>query len=137
MAYEEQTAQSICERIADGESLRQIAKTEGMPSPWTVMRWLEAEPEFAQQYARARELQADCFFEKIGEIAHDGAKDWIMTKMGPILDSEHVQRSRLRVDALKWQASKLRPKVYGDKTIVAGDPENPIDLVVRRIAAEE
>ena len=27
---------------------------------------------------------------------------------------EHVQRSRLRVDARKWIASKLKPKKYGD-----------------------
>lgn len=34
---------------------------------------------------------------------------------GYVLNGEHVQRSRLRIDARKWMAGKLRPKVYGEK----------------------
>lgn len=115
MAYSEQLGIIVCDRIADGESLRRIARTEGMPKPATVIDWVRQYPAFAEQYARARELQADVFFDEISEIAHDGSKDWVMTKFGPEFDGEHVQRSRLRVDSLKWQASKLAPKKYGDK----------------------
>jgi hypothetical protein len=33
----------------------------------------------------------------------------------PVLFAEQVARNRLRVDARKWMAGKLRPKRYGDK----------------------
>lgn len=118
--FTEAVGDVICERIASGESVRAICSDEQMPAMSTVFKWLADNDKFSEQYARAKEMQADAFFEVIGEIAHDGAKDWVMTKTGPVLDSEHVQRSRLRVDTLKWQASKLAPKKYGDKPIEVG-----------------
>jgi len=73
-----------------------------MPNKATVFRWLGAHPEFRDQYARARESQADSYVDDIADIA-DLAKP------------EDVAVARLRVDARKWAAGKLRPKVYGDK----------------------
>jgi len=35
-----------------------------------------------------------------------------------VLDPEAVARSRLRIDARKWMAGKMRPKAYGE-------PETP------------
>lgn len=67
----------ICVRIAAGESLRRVCKTERMPAFCTVMRWL-AEDEhkgFRDQYARARELQADLLADEVLEIADDGRYD--------------------------------------------------------------
>jgi hypothetical protein len=44
------------------------------------------------------------------------------------LDPVGINRNRLRVDARKWIASKLKPKKYGDRQILAGDPENPLEV---------
>jgi hypothetical protein len=44
------------------------------------------------------------------------------------LDSAGINRNRLRVDARKWVASKLKPRKYGDRTTLAGDAENPMRL---------
>lgn len=101
--YNEQTADIICEKLAEGRSLREICGKEGMPSRTTVFRWLYAHPEFSDQYARAKEEAAELFAEDILSIA-DGESE----------DSD-VQRDRLRVDARKWIASKLKPKKYGDR----------------------
>lgn len=60
---------------------------------------------FAEQYARARETQADALFNDILDIV-DQAED--------------PQIARLRMDARKWMAGKLRPKVYGDKVELGG-----------------
>jgi len=35
--------------------------------------------------------------------------------VGYQLMGENIQRSRLRIDARKWVASKLKPKKYGDR----------------------
>lgn len=102
--YNEEVVSEICSRIADGESLRSICRDDSMPAKSTVLMWLADEDKapFLDQYARAREAQADALFDEIVSIA----------------DSENgddVQRARLRVDARKWVAGKLRPKKYGDK----------------------
>lgn len=116
---------TICERIADGESLRAICANEGMPSKANVFRWLSANAAAADQYARAREVQADTLFDEMLDIADDARNDWMEREgegaAGYALNSEHIQRSRLRIDARKWMAGKLRPKVYGDKLDLSGN----------------
>lgn len=99
-SFTETMAEAICARLANGESLRSICLSPDTPSIETVRRWLIANEQFRAQYARAREEQADYYADEIVEIAdHDP-------------DS---QRARVRIDARKWVACKLKPKVYGDK----------------------
>lgn len=118
--FDQAIADAICEKIADGQSLRSICASEDMPAKSTVFKWLIQQTEFADQYTRAREAQADALFDEIQDIADDGSNDYI-TKTNAdgseyeAVNSEHIQRSRLRVDARKWMASKLQPKKYGDK----------------------
>ena len=104
-----------------------------MPNQSTVFRWLADDryASFRERYARAREAQADALFDEMLDIADDGSNDWVERKRedgstDSVIDHEHVQRSKLRIDARKWMAGKLRPKVYGDKMIVGGDEANPI-----------
>ncbi len=127
--YTEAIAVKICRRLAEGESLRKICKNTSMPAISTVMGWLfdGKHADFSEQYARARDLQADTLFDEALEIADEGSKDWTTTEDGKkILDQEHVQRSRLRVDTRKWAAGKLAPKRYGDKLQHTGDGGGPI-----------
>lgn len=110
-----------------------------MPNKSTVFRWLAADEAFRDQYARAREAQADALFDDILDIADDGTNDY-MTKTNAdgseyeALNAEHIQRSRLRVDARKWMAGKLLPKKYGEKITHANDPENPIMVPVLNVS---
>src|SRR5258707_1135198 len=68
--------------------------------------------DFRDQYARAREEQADKLFREIIEIADDASGDYVTISDGKrIVDHENVQRSRLRVDARKWTAARTSP--YG------------------------
>lgn len=114
-------ADQICERLVEGESLRAICLGDDMPSASTICRWLGDNKAFREQYARAREAQADTLADEILDIADDATNDWMERKnaddqpIGWQLNGEHVQRSRLRIDSRKWFASKLAPKKYGDK----------------------
>lgn len=84
----------------------------------TFMRWLadEANGSLREQYARAREAQADALAEEILQIADDGRNDTYTDDDGrTIVDHDVIARSRLRVDARKWLASKMAPRKYGDK----------------------
>jgi hypothetical protein len=46
-----------------------------------------------------------------------------------VLNGEHVQRSRLRLDARKWALSKMAPKKYGDKLELGGTGEGGALLI--------
>lgn len=103
--YTKDMADKICEKIANGRSLRSICAEDGVPPMKTIYRWLEANEEFRHQYARAREKQADYFAEEIIEIA-DSAE----------AESAAVSKAKLQIDARKWAVSKIAPKKYGDKS---------------------
>lgn len=131
--FTQHMANVICTRIAEGESLREIVKTEGMPDRTTVYDWLLRDENFANQYTRAREEQADTLADEILAIADESPEvDYIRDKQGNVIDikidSGYVAYQRQRIDSRKWIAMKLKPKKYGDKLALGGDPENPIQL---------
>ena len=118
MTWPAETRDRILERIADGEALAAICREDGMPHISTVFDWLSAEPDFADKYARAREQQADKLADEIVSIADEAVVLAKTDESGAVelaLDSVAVARNRLRIDARKWVASKLKPKKYGDK----------------------
>ena len=131
----------ICDRLAGGESLRAICSNPHMPDIVTVYRWIRADEELRQRYARAREDQADTLFDQIQQIADDGLNDTYVDEEGNVrVDHDVVARSKLRIEARKWLAGKLRPKVYGDKldvkhggavsvVVATGIPQPGEDLV--------
>lgn len=126
--YNKKLAQQICSRIANGQTLTSICKDKKYPARGTVMRWLFEESvfrdEFRDLYARARESMAEVLADEIIDISDDDSEDYIFieedTKEGKsakrVQNHEFVQRSRLKVDARKWYASKAAPRKYGDKT---------------------
>lgn len=116
--YTPEKGDEICARLAHGESLNSICKEDDQPAMPTVYRWLRQNEEFRNNYACAREDQADTLAEEIIEIADDSGADTIVDEeTGQIkADGEWINRARLRVDARKWVASKLKPKKYGDTT---------------------
>ncbi len=126
--YMPELAAKICARLAEGETLRAICRDTIMPDKATVLRWLGdgEKAEFRDQYAHARETQADALFDEALEIADAASGDWTDKDGKKVLDHEHVQRSRLRVDTRKWAAGKLAPKRYGDKLQHTGEGGGPI-----------
>ncbi len=100
-----ETLEAVCELFIEGNSLRSIAANrELFPmeiSASLLLRWLTDDPARLQQYARAREAAADFLAEEIIAIADDQTAD--------------PNCRRVRIDARKWYAGKLRPKVYGDR----------------------
>lgn len=118
-SYTPEIGDDICERLANGESLRRICLTPNYPRQATVFRWLAANEQFREQYRVAREAQADTLADEIIDIA-DGKKA-LYEGLEP-----DVQRDKLSVHARQWVASKLKAKVYGDKQLIGSDPDNPL-----------
>jgi len=142
--YTEKIAQQICDQIAEGYSLRKICKQQGYPSKTAVFRWLldDSLKGFRDQYARAREMQAQGWADDIIDIADDGENDTYIASVDDEAvertNFDNIQRSRLRVDARKWILSKLLPKKYGDKIEIPVEPqaEKPHEATKRIIVSE-
>jgi hypothetical protein len=121
-SYTQEIADELCAKLSDGVSLRTVCLADDMPSKTSVFRWLRTNEEFRDQYTRAKEESADALTDEMLDIADDGTNDWSKQQLGEdgpeieVLNSEHIQRSRLRIETRKWLASKLKPKRYGDKT---------------------
>ena len=107
-----ETFDAILERLANGESLRAICRDEHMPSIWAFLRYVDKDHEAAQQYARAREANGDYHGSSVAQIAVDVVNGVIPPDV-----------ARVAMDAHKWTAGRLKPKVYGDKLAV--DHESP------------
>jgi hypothetical protein len=140
--YSEETADAICVELMAGRSLVEICEQDDMPAERTVYVWLLKHPEFVRKYAHAREMQAERGIDEIIPIADDGRNDWMErvnsdgTFIGWMENGEAMRRSQIRIDARKWKASKLRPKVYGDKLAIGGDDTAPpvrLEMVKRVI----
>lgn len=119
--FRDDLVNDILARISSGESLRSICRDDGMPCQVTVFRWIQERPGFLERYAMAREMQADSLFEEILDAGRvDPATSRTYDEAGAVIsekvDSGEVQHRKLKIDTLKWAASKLRPKKYGDTT---------------------
>lgn len=122
MPFDQEVADFICEQLVEGKSLRSIIRdNKHLPSAPTIFKWLAQYEAFADQYARAREAQADTLFDDTLDIADETKEDYVkrLNFQGPLegweVNGEAIARSKLRIDTRKWIAGKLRPKKYGDK----------------------
>lgn len=131
-SYTEETADQLCDLLADGIPLRVICRGENMPAWRTVYDWMAADTAFAARIARAREAGFDALASQCLEIADDETEDWLLTKKGPILNEAAVARSKLRVDTRLKLLAKWDPKRYGEKMQLSGDAEAPLTVEIVR-----
>ena len=97
--YTPKLGDEICSFIAGGTSATRACKSVGIPMQ-TMYEWLRKHDEFRDNYARAREDQADTLADQMCDIAEF---------------DEDVQRAKLKIDARKWVAARMKPKRWGDR----------------------
>lgn len=137
--YSQELADTICEMIASGMSMRSVSRDEKMPSMATIFKWLRENEEFSKQYARATEERTEAMAEEIIDIADDGTNDLMTIVKGDktyeVENKEVTNRSRLRVDTRKWIMSKMKPKKYGEKIDVtsAGERIESTPVIISQI----
>src|SRR5262249_10197588 len=84
----EEIEEAILDRLRDGETLREICKSAGMPRESAVRAWASEDTSFAEKYRRARELGYQKMADDLLEIADAKTGD--------------PHRDRLRVETRKW-----------------------------------
>lgn len=114
--YGPETRKSICELLADGQSLSSICRIDGMPAWSTVYAWLDDEQDFSEQVTRAREAG----YQVRADQAIKDAKD-----------AKDAALGRLAFDAERWYLGKLSI-AFADKLKHehTGKDGNPIEHTV-------
>lgn len=114
--YSEETAETICDLLIEGQSMRQICSRPSFPNRSTVLRWMDANPEFAARCARAREMQADYMDDLILETAN-------------ACTPETAHADKVKISAYQWRAAKLAPKKYSERHVseLVGKNGGPIE----------
>lgn len=127
----------ICSRIANGESLVKICRDAHIPDKATIFNWLkkaqevEADREltmFFDNYALAREAQADALVDEILDIADGPAPPipGVIQKNAEPIQPFDALHAKLKIEARKWIAGRQKPKKYGDRLELVGDEKNPL-----------
>ncbi len=127
--------EELCQHIVSGGHLAGFVKERGFAYV-TALDWINADKKRSEMYARAREDRADVLADEIVAIAdeectmvkaekHGSGDDDGNGKTEVVFDATAVARNRLRVDARKWAASKLKPRVYGEKVAIGGADDLP------------
>ncbi len=127
--YTQWIAKGICLRMMDGQSLRSICELPQYPARRTVLYWLSSKEEFLRQYTQAREIQQELLYEEMFEIADDARNDWMEREdgKGAQVNSENINRSRLRIDTRKWAMERMANKRYGNKQQVDNNVKHSFD----------
>lgn len=128
--YIDNAFNEICEQVAKGESLRKILLSENSPVSMKFFFKIVGEDEDKRkQYTRAMDIRTELKFESImQDYTEEPQRDPLTGKIDP----SWVNLQRLKIDAKKWELSKLMPKKYGEKLDVdhttKGESINVINL---------
>jgi hypothetical protein len=125
--YTKEIGDKICDAVVNNKTVIQILTELDIPRT-TFFRWLIDNETFRNQYAQAKDKQTELWEDEIIRVAYDGSEDFGFKESKdesgesakPVYLAEHVNRSRLIVDSLKWLMSKRLPKKYGDKLDIDG-----------------
>jgi len=112
----------VCERIAGGESVRQICEGSDMPDRRQINRWIWADPALRAQYLDACRARTYFYNEEIIEIADEcrkGIKTVVKeTANGTFTETTEidlVERARLQIDTRKWVMARMNRVDFGEK----------------------
>lgn len=108
-AYEPELALLICERIAEGDTLKKICEEDGMPARQTFHRWVVNQPDLSRAYAAAREISANAFEEEALEISRT------LSAAGQDFTSTKVRAYDVAMNQFRWSAARRNPKTYSER----------------------
>lgn len=134
-AERERAIAKVIEGLSKGTPLTIICREPGMPTDWTIRQWADADPELANDIARARETGFDAIaVEALGII--DQEPEMALTEGGSRRDAGYVAWQKARVETRLKLLAKWDPKRYGDRTTIGGDPENPLTIQINGTTAD-
>lgn len=135
--YTEELAEEICNAIASSnEGLEHLcAANPHWPERANIFIWMRKYPGFRDKYMSAKEQQAEVQVDYMLALANEPHK-YVDPDTG--FQRTDVPMLRVKMDAIKWQASKLAPKRFADKTeTIISNPELLQDSIERKNKLDE
>lgn len=111
MGINESTFMAILADVLAGSAIRR-ALADNAVNPRDFYAALDVDEELAKRYARAINAGWDAFADDTVRVADD--------------DKIPADQKRIMVDTRKWLLAKRLPKRYGERTVIAGDADNPL-----------
>lgn len=143
----------ICDRITAGESLREVLESDlaKFPTIQTFFRWMDKSTAIEEchslfglsdQYARSLLSRASVQGDQVLEIADNPiTEDWREkiekslaqenTKLTSIYMKAALQHASMRIDARKWHAARMNPKMWHLRSDSGQDAGNKEDETVK------
>lgn len=116
--FNPEVAARICEEVTKGKTVEKIGQIKGFPPSWQIRAWCRYEQGFKEAMQEARKDRSEYFHDKVIEEA-EACK--LKSKVGP---------AKVKIDAYKWAAEKGDPQNYGRKTVVEGNEDRPVRIIV-------
>jgi hypothetical protein len=124
-SYTPDIAETILQRIMDGEMLSKICEEADMPTRKAFYGWIAGRTDLKDAYARARLAWADWWAERVLAISLDSSGDIFIDGAGKaMIDHANVQRARLQTDSIKWLVGKWAPRTYGERPMPDEEPKH-------------
>lgn len=114
--YMEAMALEITRRVAEGEQMKKICSSEGMPPFYIVMKWIAKYPDFKAMLAEARRFRAEVFHDEIMDIKDN-------------VDEDTSKSMKVKFDALKHLAAVNDPENFGARQKIVGDANAPVSFL--------
>jgi hypothetical protein len=142
--YTPELAAEICERLSNGEPLRQICRDPHMPAWQKIYEWMtkddaagEAGTGLSGAIARARQAGYDAIAEECLTIANTPLVGEIITDDGEkltIRKEDMLGHRKLQIETRLKLLAKWDPKRYGDRVALTGAEDGaPIKIESRQL----
>jgi hypothetical protein len=112
--------------LAEGKTLRDFCRQDEMPSFRAIYKWLQEDKDFDARFAHARVIGHDVIADECASLADTEPLAVFDEAGNKRYDPGSIAWRKMQIETRLKLLAKWSPKKYGDKTILAGDDENPL-----------
>lgn len=136
----------VCQKIEEGQSVREIFACNDLPARSAFYRFVDADKQAQDRYARAMELRQLLLFDQIIDIADtpqlgekrkvlvSGSQSTDEGQLVEVTEGDMIEHRKLQIEARKWALGKMNPEKYGNRTDLKVDGSLTLDSVAERLA---
>jgi hypothetical protein len=126
----EQIKDRLVAWLSEGKTLMDFCRVEVHPSFRTIYNWQAEDPVFDANIARARDIGHDAISEESLQLADKEPLAVFDEAGNKRYDPGSIAWRKMQIETRLKLLAKWNPKKYGDKTVLAGDPDAPLAVTV-------
>ena len=121
----------ICDLISRGLTVDKTCNQLNIAKS-TLYEWVYDDKDFRAEFDRAKDERIEAQLEEATQLLDDVSS---LEKDG--FDKDRINAARLKVDTIKWFASKRLSKKYGDKLELGNADDKPFQISVTKTYEKE